>query len=70
MKPITKAYGAYRIEFRRWDGEWVHKRLNTQTHSKELAERILQAIEQLPINERTKEKTNALAQRLFDEEHY
>lgn len=70
MKPIIKAYGAYNLQFRRWDGEWAIKRVSTQSYSKELAQRILEAIEQVPIGERTKEKTDALAQRLFDEEHY
>lgn len=67
---ILRLYGAYNLQFRRCDGEWTIKRLSTQSHSKELAERILEAIETLPIKERTKETTDALAQRLFDEEHY
>lgn len=67
---LLRLYGAYTIRFRRYDGEWVNKRLATSTHSEELAESIAAAIDALPISERTKERTDALAQQLFNEAHY
>lgn len=67
---ILKLYGAYNLKFRRWDGEWTIKRLSAQSHSKELAERIAKAIDHLSINERTKERTDELARKLFNEVHY
>ena len=69
MVNITKLYGAYNLRFRRWDGEWTVKRLSTQSHSKELTEQIAAAIEGLPLAERTKERTNMIAQQIFDEAH-
>jgi hypothetical protein len=62
---ILKVYGSYSLSYRRWDGEWTIKRLNAQTHSKELAEQILAEIEALPIPERTTPHTNAIANRLW-----
>lgn len=64
---IVKVYGSYSLTFRRFDGEWTIKRLSTNTHSLELAEKILTAIETMPIKERTKEAVEELAHKLWEE---
>lgn len=63
---ILKVYGAYSLQYRRYDGEWTIKRLSAQTHSEALANDILNAIEALPLKDRTKEAVAALAQERFD----
>lgn len=65
MPNIVKAYGSYILRFRRYDGDWSVKRLNTQTHSKELAEKILEEIEAVPIKDRTKARTDLIAANLL-----
>ncbi len=67
QRKILKLYGAYSLTYRGHDGEWVSRRLSAQTHSKALAEHIYDAIESLPIKDRTKDAVNALAQSHLDD---